>query len=147
MSLVGTCCLGFDALYAGRVLSVLAVMLISWTIALCIRRFEACWSAAVLGGLLFLGLMVRYADWYVAMNDPNLLALTIMMCGLVWLLRRDPKQGAEGPFLVLVLGGSSNTHCSRSPRPHWSYWLRAIAGWRFARRWCRGARRRPGLRC
>lgn len=97
--------LGFDAPYAGRVLSVLAVMLISWTIALCIRRFEACWSAAVLGGLLFLGLMVRYADWYVAMNDPNLLALAIMMCGLVWLLRRDPKRGAEGPFLVLVLGG------------------------------------------
>jgi hypothetical protein len=53
--------LGFDALYAGRVLSVPAVMLVSWTIALCIRRFEACWSAAVLGGLLFLGLMVRYA--------------------------------------------------------------------------------------
>ena len=97
--------MGFDALYAGRVLSVMAIMLVSWTIALCIRRFEAGWWAAVLGGLLFLGLMVRYADCYVAMNDPNLLALAIMMCGVVWLLRRDPKQGAEGPFLVMVFGG------------------------------------------
>jgi hypothetical protein len=39
------------------------------------------------------------------MNDPNLFALSIMMIGLLWFLHLDPKQRAEGPFLVMVLGG------------------------------------------
>src|SRR5262249_24414057 len=96
---------GIDAIYLGRALSFVATLVLSITIALCIRGFKTGWPAAVLGSFLFLGLMVRYADWYVGMNDPNLLALAIMMIGLTWSLRRRPNAGAEGPLLLMVFGG------------------------------------------
>jgi len=97
--------LGFDVIYVGRALSLLAAAALLATTMLCIRCFKASWLAAILGGSFFLGLLLRYADWYVGMNDPNLPALAIMMIGLLWFLRRGPKRGAEGPFVVMVVAG------------------------------------------
>jgi hypothetical protein len=97
--------LGFDTIYLGRALSFAAILVLVAAIALCIRQFKAAWPGAILGGLFFFGIMVRYADWYVAMNDPHVPALAIMMAGLVWFLRRDPGRGAEGPILLMVAAG------------------------------------------
>lgn len=94
-----------DAIYVGRALSLLATLAISATVVLCIRQFKADWSAALVGGLFFFGTMLRYADWYVAMNDPNLLALAIMMIALQWLLARIPGHSAEPTILLMVLAG------------------------------------------
>jgi hypothetical protein len=98
-------CFGFDVILIGRLLSLVAAAALSATIMLCIRCFKAGWPAAILGGSFFLGLLLRYADWYVGMNDPNLPALAIMMIGLLWFLRLGPRQGAEGPFVVMVVAG------------------------------------------
>ena len=87
--------LGVDTIYLGRALSFVAILVLVAAIALCIRQFKAAWPGAILGGLFFFGIMVRYADWYVAMNDPHVPALAIMMVALVWFLRRDPARGAE----------------------------------------------------
>jgi hypothetical protein len=97
--------LGFDTIYLGRALSFAAILVLVAAIALCIRQFKAAWPGAILGGLFFFGIMVRYADWYVAMNDPHVPALAIMMVALVWFLRRDPTRGAEWPILLMVVAG------------------------------------------
>jgi hypothetical protein len=97
--------LGVDTIYLGRALSFVAMLVLVAAIALCIRQFKAAWPGAILGGLFFFGIMVRYADWYVAMNDPHVPALAIMMVALVWFLRRDPARGAELPILLMVVAG------------------------------------------
>ena len=97
--------LGFDAIYVGRALSFAAILVLVAAIVLCIRHFKAAWTGAILGGVFFFGLMVRYADWYVGMNDPHVPALAIMMVALVWFLRRDPRRGAELPILLMVVAG------------------------------------------
>jgi hypothetical protein len=74
-------------------------------IGLCIRTLQGSMMAAVLGGLWFLGSAVRWTDWYVGMNDPNLLGLAIMALALLWFLRRDPVRGAEPPILLAVVAG------------------------------------------
>jgi hypothetical protein len=97
--------LGFDTIYLGRALSFVALLVLVAAIALCIRQFKAAWPGAILGGLFFFGIMARYADWYVAMNDPHVPALAIMTVAFVWFLRRDPARGAEGPILLMVVAG------------------------------------------
>src|SRR5262245_34030591 len=97
--------LGVDAIYVGRALSFAAVLALVVTIALCIRRFSAGWPAAILGGLFFFGTMVRFADWYVAMNDPHLPAFALMMIALVWFLARDPTRSPVPPLLLMVAAG------------------------------------------
>jgi hypothetical protein len=120
--------MGVDAIYVGRIASLLSTLALAVIIALCIRSFKTAWLAGALGGLFFFALMVRYADWYVGMNDPNLLALAIMMVGLLLFLRCDPKKGFEGPFLVMVLGGffkhsllaiPATALCLLAYRNHW----------------------------
>ena len=81
--LVGTMSLVFgDAITVGRILSIGSTLAIAAIIGLCIRQLNGSKFAALLGGLWFLGTMVRYADWYVAMNDPHLLALALMCVAL-----------------------------------------------------------------
>ncbi len=96
---------GLDAIYIGRALSFAALLALAAIIALLIRRFNAGWPAAALGGFFFLGTMVRFADWYVAMNDPHLPALAIMMAALLWFLHRDPARSVELPILLMVVAG------------------------------------------
>jgi len=96
---------GADAIYIGRALSFAALIAVAVAVALCIRRFNAAWPAAILGAAFFGGTMVRFADWYVAMNDPHIPALALMTIALLWFLRRDPKQGAELPLLLMVVAG------------------------------------------
>jgi hypothetical protein len=96
---------GGDAIYIGRAVSFAALIGVAVAIALCIRRFNATWPAAMLGAAFFFGTMVRFADWYVAMNDPHVPALALMTIALLWFLRRDPKEGAELPLLLMVVAG------------------------------------------
>jgi hypothetical protein len=84
---------GGDAISIGSAVSFAALIAVAAAIALCIRRFNAGWPAAMLGALFFLGAMVRFADWYVAMTDPHVPALALMTIALLWFLRRDPGEG------------------------------------------------------
>jgi hypothetical protein len=96
---------GFDATYVGRALSIVAIGVIAICIGACIRRFNGSWPAATLGAVWFVGTMVRFADWYVGMNDPHLLALAIMGVALVWYLYRDSSRAAEPVVLLMVIAG------------------------------------------
>jgi len=96
---------GLDAIYVGRALSFAAILALVVTIAFVIRRFDGGWLASVLGGLFFLGTMVRFADWYVAMNDPHVPALAIMMAALLWFLHREPARSVTAPIVLMVVAG------------------------------------------
>jgi len=104
--LVGTMSLVFgDAITVGRILSIGSTLAIAAIIGLCIRQLNGSKFGALLGGLWFLGTMVRYADWYVAMNDPQILALALMCVALLLFMRCDAKRGAEPVILLTVVAG------------------------------------------
>jgi hypothetical protein len=96
---------GLDAVYVGRIISLLATATLAVTAAMCVLRLGGGRLAAALGGLWFLGTMVRHADWYVGMNDPHLLALAIMGLALLWFLRRGADGAPEPIVLTMVAAG------------------------------------------
>jgi hypothetical protein len=94
-----------DVVGVGRLLSLAALMALAILAARLVLLLGGCRLGAALASIWLIATMVRYADWYVAMNDPNLTALAIMGGALLWLLGRDPQRGSDAPVLVMVLGG------------------------------------------
>ena len=94
--------LGFDPLYVGRSLSILATLAIALAVMVLVRRLGAARSAAGLAGLWFLATMARFFSGYVGMNDPNLLAIAIAAWALVWLMRRQSSDRAVEPAILLM---------------------------------------------
>jgi hypothetical protein len=92
----------FDALYVGRMLSIVAALAIALAVMVLVRQLAASRSAALLAGLWFLATMARFFAPYVGMNDPNLLALAIMAWALVWLMRRLAAGRAVEPAILLM---------------------------------------------
>jgi hypothetical protein len=96
----------FDAIYVGRLLSLLATAATAIAVGFCVRQFGGSRMAALLAGLWFLATMARFFEGYVGMNDPHLLALAIMVSGLAWFIRRRLNGRAVEPaILVMVVAG------------------------------------------
>ena len=96
----------FDAVYVGRLLSLLATPAIALAVAFLVRQFGGSRTSALLAAIWFLATMARFYDTYVGMNDPQLLALAIMVWGLVWFLRCCRKgRPVEAAVLVMVVAG------------------------------------------
>ncbi len=93
----------FDAVYVGRVLSLLAIAAIMFAMGFCLRQFGASRASALLAGLWFLATMSRFFESYVGMNDPHLFALAIMVWALVWFLRRMRNGRAVEPAILLMV--------------------------------------------
>ena len=95
-----------DAVYVGRVLSLLATASIAVAIGCSVRQFGGSRLSAWLAGLWFLATLSRFVDRYVGMNDPHLLALAIMVWAMVWFIRcRQKHRAVEGAILLMVLAG------------------------------------------
>ena len=94
--------LGFDALYVGRLLSILATLAIALAVMALVRQLGASRAAAGLAGLWFLATMARFFASYVGMDDPDLPALAIMAWALVWLLRRLAGGRGVAPAVLLM---------------------------------------------
>jgi hypothetical protein len=95
-----------DALYVGRALSILATLGIGVAAAQIVRRFGGSRAAALIAGLWFVATMARFFDYYVGMNEPQLLGFVFMAWGLVWLLQRHAAGRAIEPaVLLMVLAG------------------------------------------
>src|SRR6185436_7430216 len=57
-------------------------------------------------GLWLVATLARFFDYYVGMNEPQLLGQAVMVWGLVWLLKRHAEGRAVEPaVLVMVLAG------------------------------------------
>ena len=71
-----------------------------------VRQFGGSRAAALIAGLWFVATMARFFEYYVGMNEPQLLGQAVMVWGLVWLLKRHAAGRAVEPaVLVMVLAG------------------------------------------
>ena len=83
-----------DMMLSGRVLSLLSFGI--WTIALAptARRLGCAWDEAAFAAVLFAVNMLVFADYYVGVNDPQLLAHAVAAFGPFVLLREPRTHGS-----------------------------------------------------
>ena len=95
-----------DALYVGRVLSLLAVVGLGALIGVMILELGGGAAGAAIGGLWFIAVMARSFTRFVGMNDPQLVAHVLMMGALLWLIGREARgQSAVPPILAMAVAG------------------------------------------
>lgn len=95
-----------DALYVGRALSLLATLAIGLAVSAVVRQLGGSRGAAALSGLWLVATLAHFFDFYVGMNEPQLMAHAVMMGALVWLLNsRAAGRAAEPAILLMVLAG------------------------------------------
>lgn len=95
-----------DALYIGRVLSILATLGVGGLIARIVTQLGGSRTSGVIAGLWFVATMVRSFHHYVGADEPQIVALLIMMAALSWFLARDNAgKSFEGPVLLMVVAG------------------------------------------
>jgi hypothetical protein len=120
-----------DALYVGRVLSLLAVAGIGALIAVVIRQLGGGSAGAAVGALWFVAVMARSFTRFVGMNDPQLVGHVLMMGALVWFLVREARgRSATPPLLAMAAAGFYKHNIAAVPLTALA-WL-AIKDWRRA---------------
>jgi hypothetical protein len=104
-----------DMIVAGRVISLISLLLAGLLIGLCVRALGGTARSGIAAGLLMLLFMSTFYRTYVAMDDPQLLAHAVMLCGLATLLRDRglmrlragelPLLNLLGAVLLMTAGG------------------------------------------
>ena len=84
-----------DALYVGRALSILATLGIGVAAFMVVRHFGGSRAASLIAGLWFVATMARFFEYYVGMNEPQLLGQLIMVWGLR-LASQAPRRRPRG---------------------------------------------------
>jgi hypothetical protein len=98
--------LGAEEIYAGRVISILASLGLTFLVYRTIVILGTGRLAAGLGAIWFLATLAGAYTGYVGMSDPHLLGLTVMCAGLTWFIARANKgRPAEPAVLLMVLAG------------------------------------------
>lgn len=120
-----------DALYVGRVLSIIAVFALAALIAVVVRQLGGGAAGAAAGGLWFIAVMARSFTRFVGMNDPQLAGHALMMGALVWFLHREARgRSAIPPILAMAAAGFYKHNIIAVPVTALA-WL-AIRDWRRA---------------
>jgi hypothetical protein len=120
-----------DALYVGRVLSLMAVVGLGGLIAAMIRQLGAGPAGAAVGGLWFVAVMARSFARFVGMNDPQLVGHVLMMAALVWFMAREARgKSVVPPILAMAAAGFYKHNIVAVPLTA-LLWL-AIKDWRRA---------------
>ena len=95
-----------DPLYVGRALSLLATLGIGAAAAAVVRQFGGTRAACMIAGFWFVATMARFFEFYVGMNEPQLLGLAVMAAGFAWFFKRHAEgRPVEPAVLVMVLAG------------------------------------------
>jgi hypothetical protein len=95
-----------DALYVGRVLSLLAVAGLGALIAVVIRQLGGGAAGAAVGAFWFVAVMARSFTRFVGMEDPQLVGHVLMMGALAWFLDREARgRSATAPILAMAMAG------------------------------------------
>lgn len=95
-----------DSLFVGRVLSLLALIVVSVEIFFCIRALGGRMASGAIGALWYVAIMSHHFTSYVGVNDPQLAGEAIMGAGLVLFLVRENSGGSPlAPLLIMVIGG------------------------------------------
>jgi hypothetical protein len=95
-----------DALYVGRVLSIVGLLALAVEIALAAQLLGARLVWGAVGGLSIVAVMAHNFLNYVGADDPQLAGQAIMGAALVWFLARDRAgRSCIGPLLLMVRAG------------------------------------------
>jgi hypothetical protein len=120
-----------DALYVGRVLSLLAVAGVGILIAVVIRQLGGGGAGAAVGALWFVAVMARSFTRFIGMDDPQLTGHALMMGALAWFLDREQRgRSAVPPILAMAAAGFYKHNIVAVPVTTLA-WL-AIKEWRRA---------------
>jgi hypothetical protein len=95
-----------DNIFAGRLIALLALLFVAWSIYSWLRLTGSAVRIALLGAAVFLAYAVTYGRVYVAMDDPQWLAEAIMMSGLLVLWRgRDSTRHIVAASILMLAAG------------------------------------------
>ncbi len=95
-----------DNVIAGRVISLLSVLVIGANIAWIVRNLGGEKTPAIFAGVLFVAIMAKGFPDYVAMNDPQLLAQAVMSFGFVIFSARPGRaENVAAAAAVMVAAG------------------------------------------
>src|SRR5207237_9550289 len=95
-----------DPLYVGRAVSILSTLGVGAAASAVVRQFGGSRAGALIAGFWFVATMARFFEFYVGMDEPQLLNLAVMSAGFAWFLKRHaPARSVEPAVLVLVLAG------------------------------------------
>jgi hypothetical protein len=99
-----------DNIFAGRVIALLSLFWVSWSIYSWLRLTGSAVKIGLLGAGVFLAYGVTYGRDYVAMNDPQWLAHAIMMCGLLVLWKKPDSTGHIVAASILMIAAGWTKH-------------------------------------
>src|SRR5438477_7764878 len=120
-------------MFVGRALSILATLAIGAAAAAVVRQFGGSRAACLIAGFWFVATMARFFEFYVGMNEPQLLNLAIMAAGFAWFFKcRAEGRAVEPAVLVMVLAGFIKHNFITLPLVA-LIWL-ALENWRLALR-------------
>lgn len=95
-----------DPLYVGRAVSILSTLGIGAVATAIVRQLGGTRAACLIAGFWYVATMARFFEFYVGMNEPQLLGFVVMASGLLWFLKRHADGRAVEPaILVMVLAG------------------------------------------
>ncbi|HEV3500371.1 MAG TPA: hypothetical protein VGZ92_08590 [Bradyrhizobium sp.] len=101
---------GVDNLFAGRVVSFVALVAVAIEIFLAVRILVGGRAGAAIGALWYLAIMARNSTIYVGTNDPQLGGEAIMGAALVWFLSRYRAGRSPTPSLLLMVAAGFWKH-------------------------------------
>jgi hypothetical protein len=94
---------GVDNLFAGRALSLLALVAIAVEVFAAVRLLAGGRLGAAIGALWYVAIMARNSTVYVGANDPQLAGLAIMGAALVYFLSLCRRDSSPIPALLLMV--------------------------------------------
>ncbi|TMJ00171.1 MAG: hypothetical protein E6G97_19920 [Alphaproteobacteria bacterium] len=122
-----------DPLYVGRAVSLVATLASGAAVAAVVRQFGGSRAGRLIGGFWFVATMARFFEFYVGMNEPQLLNLAVMAAGFAWFLQRHAEgRPVEPAVLVMVFAGFIKHNFITLPLVA-LIWL-ALDNWRLALR-------------
>ena len=95
-----------DNILAGRLLSLMALGVITFFIVQIIKILGGTWKGGLIGGAYFVATLSLFFRWYIGANDPQLLAQAVMVCGFFLFLKAAKSgRGYWIAMLVMVVAG------------------------------------------
>ena len=95
-----------DNIFAGRVIALLSLSWVAWSIYSWLRLTGSAVRIGLIGAATFLAYAMTYGRDYVAMNDPQWLAHAIMMSGLLVLWRgKDSTRHIVAASILMIAAG------------------------------------------
>jgi hypothetical protein len=92
-----------SSLFAGRALSIAAVLGVGVEVYLAVRMLAGSAVGGLVGALWYVAFMAHSLTNYIGANDPQLAGEAIMGAALVWFLARDKAGKSATPALILMV--------------------------------------------